>query len=170
MTNRKRIAVCVVLVAALALAACGEKSKVGSGVNTKFDDKVGARLGEATTTTAGPATTVTTAVGGGAGPGGKPSVTTAPSRTATTAAVKFQEVVLSANGFDTNPIRVFVGTPIRFTNKDSKPREISGASGEFNSGAVAPGAQYVFTPKSAGGIDVASDVPFHTTHIDAISR
>lgn len=169
MTNRKYVAVCVVLVAALALAACGEKSKVGSGVNTKFDDKVGARLGEATTTTAGP--TTTTAAGGAAvNPGGKATVTTAPSRTTTSVAVKYQEVVLSANGFDTNPIRVYVGTPIRFTNKDSKPRSINGASGEFDSGSLAPGAQYVFTPKSAGGIDVASDVPFHTTHIDTISR
>lgn len=165
MTKRMTLALCVMLVATMGLAACGEKTKVGSGVNTKFDDKVGARLGEATTTTAAP-TSATTAAGGA----GKTTATTAPTRVATTVAVKYQEVVLSANGFDTNPIRVYVGTPIRFTNKDSKPRSVNGANGEFDSGSLAPGAQYVFTPKSAGGIDVGSDVPFHTTHIDTLSR
>jgi plastocyanin len=154
------------LVATIALGACGDKAKVGSGVNTNFDDKVGQRLGEATTTTAGAtATTV-------AGPaGGRATVTTAAAaHTATTAAIKYQEVVLSANGFDTNPIRVYVGTPIRFTNKDTKTRTISGANGEFDSGPIAPNAQFVFTPHAAAAIDVATDVPFHTTHIDAINR
>lgn len=170
MTKRTCCAVLVAAASALgSLTACSDKTSVGTGVNTKFNEKVGQRLGEATATTVAPPTTAPSQAAGG-----KATATTTASAgkqaTATTQAIRFQEVVLDASGFDTNPIRVYVGTPIRFTNRDAKTRSILGDAGEFDSGPIAPGANFVFTPRTAGGIDVASDVPFHTTHIDVISR
>ena len=161
--KRVTAAAFAIAIAALSLAACSDKTQVGSGVNTKFDDKVGQRLGEATTV-------VTTTTTPGANKTTATTANGASNATTPTTAIKYQEVALSSAGFDTNPIRVYVGTPIRFTNKDTKVRTISGTNGEFDSHDMAPGAQYVFTPHAPASIDVQTDVPFHTTHIDAISR
>lgn len=188
--NRRRMA-CALFVAIVAVstfAACGNDSEVGSGVDTEFDQKVGDRLGAATTTTAPTATTgavtsttkpaaaaVQTTVKAGAAQAPVTSTTAATTNTAapttTVATVTTQDVALDGVGFEFNPIRVFSGTPLRFINKDSQSRSVQGTMGEFDSGPIAPGADFTIVLRTPGDIQIEDGTrPFVTSKIEVRNR
>jgi len=180
-------AAALVVVLGLGAAACGDDSEVGSGVDTEFDQKVGNRLGVATSTTAaGVATTVapvpTTAPTAAPqttvkSPTGQAATATtvAPTTTAapptTAAAVKTQDVKLDGSGFEFNPIRLFAGTPLRFFNVDSETRSVQGTKGEFDSGPIAPGAEFTIVLNTPGDIQIEDGTrPFVTSKIEVRAR
>lgn len=178
----------LVAVLGLGTGACGDDSEVGSGVDTEFDQKVGNRLGVATSTTAAPAAS-TVAPSATPSPTAAPQTTvkgpTAQGATATTAAtttttaapattvapVRTQDVKLDGAGFEFNPIRLFAGTPLRFLNVDSETRSVQGTKGEFDSGPIAPGAEFTIVLNTPGDIQIEDGTrPFVTSKIEIRAR
>lgn len=162
----------VVAVGALllvALAGCGQDNKVGDERLLDFEEQVGERLGETTTTTAPPVTTTTAGATQATKPGGGPAgpATTATTRpTATTRAVATTTTTaplpaLEIFIYDDNapaPIepayaRQFVGSLVRWINKDSVPRGVKATTTRFPCEAIAPGASCDFKPTAAGIFD-----------------
>jgi plastocyanin len=153
--SRKLVLVTVALLAAMAMAGCGSSNKVGNNSLVNFKDQTQQRLGATTSTTGGPATT---AAGGGGhlGIGGTP--TTAAPRVATTQPpVQQQSFEIDINGdnsgttqFDPSAARVFVGTTVKFVNKDTVARGVESDTGAFVSGTIAPGASWSYKAASAG--------------------
>jgi plastocyanin len=57
---------------------------------------------------------------------------------------------INASGFNPYYIRVFQGGIIQVTNKDSQPRSVTADRGEFDSGSLAPGAQWTYEATTLG--------------------
>ncbi|MGH8972890.1 MAG: hypothetical protein ACRD0C_06765 [Acidimicrobiia bacterium] len=168
----KRYLRCMVVVALVAAGAgCGQDNKVGDERLLDFEEQVGERLGETTTTTAPPVTTTTVgatqATKPGGGPVGQATTTTrqtpvtaaAPVTTATTAAPQIPALEIFI--YDDNapaPIepayaRQFVGSVVRWINKDSVPRGVKATTTRFPCETIAPGASCDFKPTAAGLFD-----------------
>lgn len=138
-------------------AACGNDNKVGKDVDLSFEDQVNQGL-DATTTTAAPATTLP-----GEAPAqgaiGRETTTTAPAVTTTTvAAAKFFEVAIlgdkqGTTQFDPSVAVVKPGTLVRFTNRDAKARSVIADGGQFDSGMLQPGANFVWKATGSGRIN-----------------
>jgi hypothetical protein len=162
-------AVAAVLLAAL--AGCGQDNKVGDERLLDFEEQVGDRLGETTTTTAAPVTTTTAGSTQATKPGGGPAgtATTATTRTsatqptATTATTAPVQVIpaLEIMIFDDNapaPIepqyaRQFVGSVVRWINKDSVVRGVKATTTRFPCESIPPGGSCDFKPTAAGLFD-----------------
>ena len=170
----KRYVRCLVLVVLVATGAgCGSDNKVGDERLLDFEEQVGDRLGETTTTTA-PAVTTTTAGatqatrpgGGPAGPATtattRPTVATAaaPQTTATTAPAQVIPA-LEIFIYDDNapaPIepqyaRQFVGSVVRWVNKDTVVRGVKATTTRFPCESIPPGGSCDFKPTAAGLFD-----------------
>jgi plastocyanin len=149
------IKVLATVVLGIGLAGCGGNNKVGNNSLVNFKGGVQQRLG-ATTTTVATATTVGGA-GGHLGIGGAPSTTVAKAVVTTQAPQQQQVQVIDINGdnagttqFDPTPIRVAVGTVVKWVNKDSVPRSVESDTGAFSSGPIAPGATWPYKAATAG--------------------
>jgi plastocyanin len=177
----------VLLVAALALvtsAACGSDNKVGDQSLLNFKEQAGNRLGETTTTTAAPTTTtakgaVTTTTKPKATAGAAATTTTikaataAGAATATTAAKPTQTVREILIWGDNDPSgatqlepptqTAYVGSIIRWINKDKVPRAVRADSGQFASPMIAPGASWDYTARTAGEFDYSDDTRPYVT-------
>jgi hypothetical protein len=170
--KRRRRWIAVLAVTAAVGAGCGQDNKVGDERLLDFEEQVGDRLGETTTTTAPPSTTTTAGATQGTRPGGGPvgTPTTATTRataatqpTATTATTAPAQVIPALEIFiyDDNapaPIepqyaRQFVGSVVRWVNKDSVPRGVKATTTRFPCEAIAPGASCDFKPTAAGLFD-----------------
>ncbi|MGH9003548.1 MAG: hypothetical protein ACRDYV_10500 [Acidimicrobiia bacterium] len=156
---------------ALIGAGCGQDNKVGDERLLDFEEQVGERLGETTTTTAPAVTTTTAGPTAATKPGGGPAgqVTTTTRRTAVTAAVAttattapVQEIpALEIFIYDDNApaaiepqyARQFVGSLVRWVNKDSVPRGVKATTTRFPCETIAPGASCDFKPTAAGLFD-----------------
>jgi hypothetical protein len=168
----KRYLRCVVIVALVAAGAgCGQDNKVGDERLLDFEEQVGERLGETTTTTAPPVTTTTAgatqATRPGGGPAGQATTTTrktaATQPVATTATTAAPQALPALEIFihDDNapsPIepqyaRQFVGSVVRWINKDSVTRGVKATTTRFPCEAIAPGASCDFKPTAAGIFD-----------------
>ncbi|HVF75851.1 MAG TPA: hypothetical protein VM938_12445 [Acidimicrobiales bacterium] len=164
----------VLAAAALLLSACGDKNKVGDESLLNFKDQTQQRLG-ATTTTAPTATTAppTTVAGGKAGVG---ATTTAPARaTTTTAAVTFDIAINSDQGgssqFDPPSARVFVGTVVRWVNKDTVNRSVEADGGRFASPPIPPGGTYTYRVSTAGQINYHDGTrPYAVASLEVVNR
>ncbi|HEY3239855.1 MAG TPA: hypothetical protein VGL92_09850 [Acidimicrobiia bacterium] len=165
-----RLAVVAVVMLAT-LAGCGSDNKVGDERLLDFEEQVGDRLGETTTTTAPPVTTTTAgstqATKPGGGPAGpattattRPTVATAAASTTTTAppqAIPALEIFI----YDDNapaPIepqyaRQFVGSVVRWVNKDSVVRGVKATTTRFPCESIPPGGSCDFKPTAAGLFD-----------------
>jgi plastocyanin len=103
--------------------------------------------GSTTTTTkaAGPSTSVgETTVTSGA--------TTSSAAGSTTSVAAGAQVVLEKIAINPTSITIKVGDTVTWTNKDGFAHRLVGDKSEFDSGDMAGGATYSFTPKSAGTI------------------
>lgn len=151
---KRVLSIFLAVAATFGAAGCGEDNKVGDDALLNFEEQAGERLGEATTTTAAPpeATTTTAAATvttkpGAASPGAtattsttKPAAATATTVTtaAQPAAPAFDlEITIhgddAAEPFNPQLARVFVGSVVRWTNRDSQPRQVV-----FEGGKIAP--------------------------------
>ncbi len=166
---RRRAMVPLLLVAALmASAACGSDNKVGNESLLDFKEQANERLGETTTTTAAATTTTAPAAATsttrpkGAG-GGAATTTTAKSgsaptaTTATTAAKPTQSIREihiygddAAQPIDPQIQTAYVGSIIRWINKDTVERAVRADSGQFASPMIKPGASWDYTAGTVG--------------------
>jgi hypothetical protein len=166
--TRKTVVLLMAAVALLVSGACKSDNKVGDKSLLDFKDQAQTRLGETTTTTA--AATTTTAKGAatattkpGTSPGAGATTTTAKAgtgatvTTATTAPKATQTIrEIAIYGDDaTDPLEpkvqtAFVGSIIRWINKDSVPRGVRADSGQFASPMIQPGASWDYTAGTVG--------------------
>ena len=166
------VLVLVVLASVAGLAGCGSSNKVGDKSLLDFKEQTQTRLGE-TTTTHPPATTATTAAGPGATRPG--TAATTPLATATTATTKpaakaatttttaapaqaTLEITINGDGSSDPPLdpqyaRAFVGSIIRWINKDTKPHSVMAVSGQFRSPEIPAGGHYDYKATTAGIFD-----------------
>lgn len=184
---RRRWLAGVAVVTLLATAGCGEDTKVGDESLLNFEEQVGERLGETTTTTV-PPTTATTAAGTAAtGPAGPaPTATTAhtratapaqaPATTATTAAAPEIPVVEILIFDDNAPAaiepqyaRQFVGGVIRWINKDTQVRGVRATTTRFPCESIPPGGSCDYTPRAAGIFDYGDSTrPYVTATLEVL--
>jgi plastocyanin len=145
-------AACGVLVLA---AGCGGDNKVGDDSLLNFKDQAQQRLG-ATTTTATPTT-----VAGAKGQLGLGATTTAPPKKVATTQPPVQQaqqtfdIEINSDGtsstqFDPAAARVFKGTVIKWTNKDTVARSVEADNGAFKSAAIPPGGTFTFKADALG--------------------
>jgi plastocyanin len=174
---RRFAALLLVVLAAAGVAGCGDENKVGDKSLLDFKEQAQNRLGETTTTTAAPTTTTAAVTGttlpAGASNGAKGvSPTTAITRpraaatstTATTAPRQQQQVATleiaihtDAPFFDPEYARVYVGSIVRWVNRDSVVRVVKADSGQFVSPPIPPGGSYDYKAITAGVFDYADE-------------
>jgi hypothetical protein len=167
----------VLLVAVLALsasAACGSDNKVGDKSLLDFKEQANNRLGETTTTTAAPTTTTAKAATTTTKPGTKGGTgattttvkagTAATVTTATTAPVATQtirEIYIygddAAQPIDPQIQTAYVGSIIRWINKDTVERSVRADSGQFASPAIKPGGSWDYTAGTVGTFAYGDD-------------
>ena len=168
--TRRAMVLLLVMTAVVTSAACGSDNKVGDESLLNFKEQAQDRLGETTTTTA--AATTTTAAQAAATTTTKPkaaggsAVTTATAAksasaptatTATTAATPTQtirEIDIygddAALPLDPQIQTAYVGSIIRWINKDSVERAVRADSGQFASPMIKPGGSWDYTAGTVG--------------------
>jgi plastocyanin len=162
-----------VLTAAVLLGAgCGSDNKVGDESLLNFQDQAQQRLGAATTTTTPPTTA--------AGAGGQLGVgATAPTtRAVATTAPQQATLPIDINGdnssttqFDPPAARVFKGTIVTWTNRDSVARSVEADNGAFRSPSIPPGGTYNWTATVAGAINYHDGTrPYAVGSIEVVNR
>lgn len=183
----KRLCVAVAMVAVLAGAGCGEDTEVGDESLLNFEEQVGERLGETTTTVTAPATSTTVPSTAATGPGGPaapattaPTATTAPPQptatTATTAAapeVPAVEILIyddnAPAAIEPQYARQFVGGLVRWVNKDSVPRGVRGTTARLPCETIPPGGSCDFEPTAAGIFDYGDSTrPYVTATLEVL--
>lgn len=153
---RIRVLMAAACGAGLFLAACGGSNKVGDNSLLNFKDQANKRLGD-TTTTGAPATTVAGAKGQ-LGIGGTTATTKAaavPTTTHPAPQVATLEIDINSDGtsstqFDPSNARIFRGSIIKWTNKDTQARSVESDTGAFRSPSIPPGGSWSWTPNAAG--------------------
>lgn len=180
----------VVMALVVSGAACGQDNKVGDERLLDFEEQVGDRLGETTTTTAPPVTTTTagstqatTPGGGPAGPGTtvttRATAATQPVATTATTAPEQQIPALEILIYDDNapaPIdpqyaRQFVGSLVRWVNKDTVVRGVKATTTRFPCESIPPGGSCDFKPTAAGLFDYGDSTrPYVTATLEVLPK
>ncbi|HEV7862603.1 MAG TPA: hypothetical protein VGR20_07885 [Acidimicrobiia bacterium] len=160
--------------ALLASGACKSDNKVGDKSLLDFKDQAQTRLGETTTTTAAATTTtaagtVTTKAGTKPGAAGATTTTakagTAATVTTATTAPKagptVREIYIYGDD-ETQPLdpkiqTAYVGSIIRWINKDTVERAVRADSGQFASPMIKPGASWDYTAGTVGVFSYTDD-------------
>jgi plastocyanin/predicted small secreted protein len=158
-----RRTIALLVVALLTLAACGDDTSVGTGIdldNLGAEDSDGAIRGT-TSTTAEPEVEAQQEA-----PAPTPETTappaTAPPETAPpqTAPAEQPSIVIGINSdtsgvpqFDPPVAAVYAGSLVRFQNNDSAPRSVVAGDGSFDSGPIAPGASWDHRADAAGSFN-----------------
>jgi plastocyanin len=155
------------VVSALVLAGCGgDKAEVGDKSLLNFEEQANQRLG-ATTTTAAPSTTTSVT-----GPGGKPygqggtagttpttkaTVKTAPPTTAATVPEATLEIAIRSDNaeskFDPESAAVYLGSIVRWVNKDTVARSVEADGGQFKSPPIPPGGKFEYRATREGAFN-----------------
>lgn len=170
------------VVAIMGSAACGSDNKVGDKSLLDFKDQAQTRLGETTTTTAAPttttgkaaATTTTKPKGGAAATSTTAKAGTAATVITATTAPKATQTIREifiygdndssqANALEPQTQTAYVGSIIRWTNKDKVPRSVRADSGQFASPMIQPGASWDYTAGTAGEFDYSDDTRPYVT-------
>jgi len=186
MTRKVLVLLVLAALAPAALAGCGSDNKVGNKALLDFKEQANNRLGETTTSTA--AATTTTAAAGAAraaattttrpkaaaaitGTTG-PAAAAPPATTATTAAAAARTVrEISIYGdndpgheaLDPKVQTAYVGSIIRWVNKDTVPRSVRADSGQFASPAIQPGAHWDYAAGTVGVFSYSDDTRPYVT-------
>jgi hypothetical protein len=179
----------VAAVAAVALAGCGQDNKVGDERLLDFEEQVGDRLGETTTTTAPPVTTTTAGATQATKPGGGPAgtattattrrtVATAAASTTTTAPVQVIPALEIFIYDDNSPApiepqyaRQFVGSVVRWVNKDSVVRGVKATTTRFPCESIPPGGSCDFKPTAAGLFDYGDSTrPYVNATLEVLAK
>jgi plastocyanin len=152
------------LVAMVATGACKSDNKVGNKALLDFKEQANNRLGETTTTTAAATTTTakaatpTTSAKSGAAStttttravAAVASTTTAPAK----AAQSIREIAIYGDDapqpLDPQTQTAYVGSIIRWTNKDTVERSVRADGGQFASPMIKPGASWDYTVGTVG--------------------
>jgi plastocyanin len=182
----------ILLLAGLALvtsAACGSDNKVGDQSLLNFKEQAQTRLGETTTTTA--AATSTTVAKGVVTTTTKPAVKSGAAATPTTAktgsaapaaaptakqAQTIREIDLYADNdpghdaLEPQAQSAFVGSVIRWINKDTVPRAVRADSGQFSSPMIPPGGSWDYTARTAGSFAYSDDTRPYVTGTLVVSK
>lgn len=136
------------LLLGLAAMACGNSNKVGSDSLVNFQDEAQNRLGAATAT---PRVTQAAASSATAAPKG--AITQATPKPAERAAITVainSDTGNTKGSFDPSVARVYAGSEVLWTNKDSVARSIVSDTDAFKSGPIAPGASWSYKFTTAG--------------------
>jgi len=171
--------------ALVALTACGSDNKVGNKALLDFKEQANNRLGETTTTTAAVTSTTADAARAAATTTTKPrasgaAATTSTARsgaapaatTPTTAAAAAQTIREIDIYGDNDPAHealdpkvqtAYVGSVIRWVNKDAVPRSVRADSGQFASPAIAPGGHWDYTAGTVGIFSYGDDTRPYVT-------
>jgi plastocyanin len=173
----------LLLLAAVSLSACGSDNKVGEGVDLNIKDQVNnQRLGAATTTTTAASTATSAPQSAAVGRSTTTSTTAAPATTAapvtTTTAKEAPTLEIAINGdsggqsqFDPSQARVYAGTLVKWTNKDSAPRSVEADDGTFTSPSIAPGETYTFKADKAGRFNYHDGTrPYAVAALEVLAR
>jgi cell wall-associated NlpC family hydrolase len=192
--TRRILVLLLTALALVALAGCGSDNKVGNKALLDFKQQANSRLGETTTTVAAPSSATTAAADRSAATTTtrpKASVaaattsTTARSAaaptatTATTAAVAAQTIrevdIYGDNdpGHDALDPKVqtaYVGSVIRWVNKDTVPRSVRADSGQFASPVIQPGGHWDYTAGTVGVFSYSDDTRPYVTGEVRVSR
>ena len=185
--NSKRLAGVALTLAVVVVAACSSKQTVGTGVDVNVKGAYN-RLGATSTTAAGAATAVTQP-SGHLGIGASPSttqvaLTVRPATTAVRAVVTTQapptialdiaihgDTGTSTTQFDPSAARVYVGSLVRWTNRDTVARSVVADTGAFSSGMVAPGATFVYKAGTVGSFNYHDGTrPYAVGTLDVIAK
>ena len=188
---RRRRWIAVLAAVAAVSAGCGQDNKVGDERLLDFEEQVGERLGETTTTTAGPVTTTTTAgatqaTKPGGGPAGTATTATtrapaAPQATATTATTAPKQEVppleisiyddSAADKIDPGDARMFLGGVVRWTNRDVVVRGVKATTTRFPCESIPPGGSCDFKPTAAGLFDYGDSTrPYVNATLEVLPR
>jgi len=157
------------------VSGCGGNNKVGSKSLVNFKDQAQQRLGATTSTVAGPATT---AAGGSGhlGIGGATTTTAAPRATTTVAPQQAFEIDINGDNsgttqFDPPAARVFVGTSVKFINKDTVARSVESDNNAFASGPIAPNGSWTYKPAAAGQFNYHDGTrPYAVGSLEVVSK
>ena len=93
---------------------------------------------------------IATSCGGGGSTPTSPSNGSNGSNNGTPVTIVSGAQVLTTTAYNPNPLTVTAGTTVTWTNKDSTSHTATGDSGAFNSGTIAPNAQFSFTFANKG--------------------
>jgi plastocyanin len=133
--------VCVVLA-----GGCSSKNQVGSNKILNFKEKTSTDLNAKS-----PAPKAAPAPAAAAK---QPVRTAAPRPTAAAAAPTFVVTInsdaVAPNQFQPNHAQVRVGTVVKWTNRDTKPRSVVADGGAFRSPSIAPGSSWSYTASRVG--------------------
>jgi cell wall-associated NlpC family hydrolase len=183
--TRKGLVLLLCTLALAALAGCGSDNKVGNKALLDFKEQANNRLGETTTTVAAATTTTAAAARAAASttttrPKAAAAITgtTAPSAaaptatTATTAAAAAQTVREIDIYGDNDPAHealepkvqtAYVGSVIRWVNKDTVARSVRADSGQFASPVIQPGAHWDYNAGTVGVFSYSDDTRPYVT-------
>jgi hypothetical protein len=163
------------------LAACGEDNKVGEGVDLGVKSQVEQeRLGARTTTTTPPETAPPSQEKASVGATTAPPTTPPPPPTAppTTQAPEKVAIEIGINGdssgttqFEPSQSRVFAGSLVKWTNKDSVARSVEADDGAFNSGMLEPGQSFTYRADTIGRFNYTDGTrPYAVGALEVIAR
>ena len=173
--TRRAVVLLMAAVALLASGACKSDNKVGDKSLLDFKDQAQTRLGETTTTTAAATTTtakgaVTTTTKPKAGAATTTTVKVGTAGTATTATTApkagptVREISIYSDEDPNQPDPLepkvqtaFVGSIVRWINKDKVPRGVRADSGQFASPAIKPGGSWDYTAGTVGTFAYGDD-------------
>jgi plastocyanin len=152
-----RIRFCITIAVVLvAMAACSDKSKVGSQSLLNVKDKASQpRLGETTTTTASAQST--TSVAGALRQSTTTTSTTAPKAATTTSTTAAPTPTININGdksgksqFEPSQLTVYAGTLVKWQNNDTVARSVVASDNTFRSPPIPPGGSWTYKPGAPG--------------------
>ncbi len=161
----RRLCILATVLSLLALGACGEDNKVGTGVKVEKGEGANERLGVTTTTAApagaapttsaaaAPTTTAKAAAATTTTAAPKPTTTAAPATTAPAAQAFVIEIYADNSGkkqFEPPQSAVRLGTVVRWVNKDTVARSVESEQGGFQSPPIPPGGAFDFTTDAKG--------------------
>jgi plastocyanin len=172
---RRRLLV-LAMAASVALVGCGSDNKVGDESLVNFKDQAQERLGARTSTTV---VVASTAAGqGGQLAMGVATTTTRPAAAAATTVPAQQTFEIDINGdnqastqFDPPAARVFKGTVVKWTNKDTAPRSIEADNGAFKSPSIPPGGTFTYTANAVGSFNYHDGTrPYAVASLEVVNR
>jgi len=165
---------CVLVI--LAAAACGSSNKVGSGVDVNSLNAKANRLGQLNLPKDKGSGGF---VGGTAQPGQNANAQKSASQQAAAQAAAAKKAQIAAavafditsSGYNPYYIRVYKGGSMKATNTDSVARSVTADRGEFDSGKIQPGADWVFQANIVGKFNFHDDTrPYVVGTLEVLAR